>query len=758
MHFLYFFIFFITSFNCTIFAQSTQIKGLVKHQNESVAYVNVNIVELGKGTVTDEKGHFLIENIPYGNYTLSISFIGFQTILDEIVVSNEFFEFKTYHLEKSDYLLDEILIVDEQSGLNKRTPYTISSIKADNIELKGNPSGLMGLLKEEPGISGAEMGHGIVKPFIRGLGFSRVVTIYQGNKLENHQWGADHGLGVNDLGVIQIEVIKGPASILYGSGAIGGVIIVKDNESYFKSDKLYANVGFTFNSVSRGLRPNFSMGKSFQNGFFVAGDFAYENHSDYNDGNNRIIGNSRFNTQTNRFHLGINREKFKNKLSYSYHIQKLGIIEDAEMDDEESLATNRKDRDMQLPFQKVSDHIISYKQTCYHKKITSYFNISHHINSRDEIENNFNEIDLGLLQNHTFYNLRIAHRLSQKVNQNIGLQGSFIKNINKPKVQEILNPDARVFENGIYYLIDFDLDNYFVQAGIRYDYRFVEADASAQHLVDYGFILAGNPENRKLTRSFQGMTGSIGISRKIKDYNTLKLNFSTGYRAPDIAELFSNGPHPGTNRFEMGNADFKREQSFQADLGWILKTSKFSVNSSVFVNFVQNYIFFAATDKLTPSELEIWEFNQANGLLYGGEVSLNYSPLKDEKLFLSANAALVRGIRTDINENLTFIPADNYRFYISSKPIDKLKLYFHSTLKFVAQHKNPGFGESNTNGYLLWSMGANHTFDFKQHKMSVGLSVFNLLNNTYFDHMSILRAFEVTSPGRNFMVNLQYNF
>ncbi len=758
MHFLFSIFLLTVSLNFKVFAQLTQIKGVVMHQNKPVDYVNVNIVELGKGTVTDGEGYFLIENIPYGVYTLSISFIGFQTIIEAIEVHEDFTETKVYHLEKSDYLLDEILIVDEQSGLNKRTPYTISSIKADNIELKGNPSGLMGLLKEEPGINGAEMGHGIVKPFIRGLGFSRVVTIYQGNKLENHQWGADHGLGVNDLGVNQIEVIKGPASILYGSGAIGGVIIVKDNESYIKSDELYTNVGFTFNSISRGLRPNFSMGKSFQNGLFVAGDFALENHADYNDGSDRVIGNSRFNTLTNRIHIGINKEKFKNKLSYSFHNQKLGIIEDTEMIDEESRATTRQDRRMQLPFQKVSDHIISYKQTFYHKRVTSYFNISHHINSRDEIENDFSEIDLGLLQNHTFYNLRISHRISEKVNQNIGIQGSIIRNINKSVVQEILNPDARVFENGIYYLIDFDLDNYFVQAGIRYDYRFVEADASAQHLIDYGFVLAGNPENRKLSRSFQGLTGSLGISRRIKDFNTLKLNFSTGYRAPDIAELFSNGPHPGTNRFEMGNADFKREQSFQADLGWILNTTKFTVNSSVFVNFVQNYIFFAATDKLTPSELEIWEFNQANGLLYGGEISLNYSPLKGEKLLLSANVALVRGIRTDVSENLTFVPADNYRLYISSKPIDKLKLYFHSTLKYVAQHKNPGFGEFNTDSYVLWSMGANHTFDIKQHKMSLGISVLNLLNNTYFDHMSILRAFEVTSPGRNFMINLQYNF
>src|SRR5690606_2100779 len=125
-----------------------------------------------------------------------------------------------------------------------------------------------------------ELGPGIVKPFIRGLGFSRVVTLYQNNKLENHQWGQDHGLGLNGLGVRSVDIIKGPASILYGSGAIGGVLIVKDDESYLSSETITGNIGSTFNSTSNGFRTYGSLGKKFHNNLFFGFDAAYENHAD----------------------------------------------------------------------------------------------------------------------------------------------------------------------------------------------------------------------------------------------------------------------------------------------------------------------------------------------------------------------------------------------------------------------------------------------------------------------------------------------
>lgn len=189
-----------------------------------------------------------------------VSVVGFRTLKRQIAFKGQHLE-NNFSLSISTTKLKEILIADEQTGLTRRTPFNISSIKMNGPDNKGSPGGIMGKLKEVPGVSGAEFRHGIVKPFIRGLGFPRIVTIYQGNKQENHQWGADHGLGINDLGIKQVNLIKGLASVLYESSALGGIILVKDHKSHLNTDELTGNVDSTYNSTSQGFRTYSSIGK-----------------------------------------------------------------------------------------------------------------------------------------------------------------------------------------------------------------------------------------------------------------------------------------------------------------------------------------------------------------------------------------------------------------------------------------------------------------------------------------------------------------
>jgi iron complex outermembrane recepter protein len=740
------------------FSQTGSLTGSVTDGKEALPFIQVGIPSLGVGSTTNEDGRYLLTNIPVGKHYVQVNAIGFEPLGDTILITEGVVLEKNFLLIEEAYVLNEIVVIDQQTGLTSRTPYNITTLDAKNIELKGNPSGLMGFIREEPGVYGAELGQGIVKPFIRGLGFSRVVTIYQGTKLENHQWGADHGLGVNDLGVGKVDIIKGPASILYGSGAIGGVVMVKDDESYMSHTDWTGNVGMTYNSASAGLRPYGSLGKSFRNGLFFAADGAYESHADYINGDRRIIGNSRFNTQTYRAHFGLNKLNFKNKLSYTYHSQELGIIEEDEMDDDASIATTRYDRKIQLPFQSISDHILSYKQTTVHKNVVTSFNLSHQINSRKEIEDGFDETALGLLQSNTFYNLRVTQKAGQKLENTFGVQGSYIYNRNMPDALEILIPDARIFDIGAYYLAGLTLNKYFLQAGIRYDYRVVNADASSELFVDYGFELPGNPESRKLERTFSGFTGSLGVSRYLGDH-TLKLNLSTGFRAPDLAELFSFGPHPGTNRFEVGDADFGREQSYQADINWAFAHPRVRAHLALFGNVVENYLYFAYTGENRDSDdLEIWAFRQANGILYGTEMAITGYFLPQNRLALSANASFIRGKRLDKSEDLTFVPADNFTFKVDVKPFRKQPTAIVSTLRVVAAQRRPGFNELETPRFTVWNLGANHTFNIKQQQLAAGINVFNLLGRTYTDHMSILRAFDVSAVGRNVMLSLQYRW
>lgn len=739
-------------------AQFSEIKGLVTTENYPVEGAAVEIIRLSKGTVTNERGYFELKNLEPGTYVIEVSYIGFEKYSQRIQLRpNQSLEL-FIDLKSESMLLEEVTIVDAQSGLNTRTPYSVSKLDARGIDFKGNPSGVMGIISQDPAVYGAEMGQGIVKPFIRGLGFSRVVTIFQSNKIENHQWGADHGLGLNDLGISYVDIIKGPASILYGSGAIGGVLLIKDDESYLNTTHWTGNFGSTFNSASLGTRFNASLGKKFDNGFFAAADAARESHADYLDGNGRIIGNSRFNTTNFRAHTGIKKESFSNKFSYTFLEQKLGIIEEDEMDDSATLATTRSDRNMQLPFQNVVDHIITYRQNTQQGDWETALSVSYHMNTRKEIEEDFDDIDLGLHQTHLFYNARVSHQTTDNLQNTLGLQGSFIENRNLAAAGEILLPDSKTRDIGVYWMSGLDWKDYFFQVGVRNDNRVVTALADREQLIDYGFLLPGNPDNRRLTVDFSGWTGSFGVSRKLDQRNTIKLNFATGFRAPDLAELFSNGPHPGTNRFEVGNANFNREQSFQADVNWMYTSPKFKASVAFFGNLVDQFIYFTNSGQVNADGLEIWEFQQTDARLYGTEIQVSYDAFENQRLVFQATANKVVGEDRLNGGFLTFIPANNFLLRADYRPFEGKNYNTFVSWRYVDRQNRPGIGEEMTPMYALLNAGISNDYNFGDNTLSVGITASNLLNRVYVDHMSILRAFGVHQVGRNIMLNAQYRF
>lgn len=718
--------------------------------------VKVFIEELDKYTVTKDKT-FEFKAIPAGEYTLKMSALGYESVSKNVRVRPDSITKVNIQLTARKNTLDEVVIIDRQTGLNAKTPYNFVPVSLDRIVGKSDPSGVMGVLREVPGVYGAEFGQGIVKPFIRGLGFSRVVTIYQGNKLENQQWGADHGLGVNDLGVKEVDIIKGPASVLYGSGALGGVILIKDDEFYKDADKLSGNLGTSFNSVSNGLRGFASLGKRFENDLYFGTDLAYEDHADYRAGNGDLIGNSRYDVATARFHIGMDKEDFENKLSLSFNSQNLGIIEDDELEDPST--TTRNDREEQLPYQEVTDVLVAYNQRIDHDSFESVFHLSHHYNDRKEIETAEDLIDLGFKQHNTFYNARVNFDTGD-FTHNIGLQGNYLDNENQEDVLDILIPDAYYTENGAYYRINYEWGSYFFQGALRYDHRYVKADASDDQFVDAGFVLPGEPESRTLTSTFSGLTGSIGVTREMGKGQKMKMNLSSGFRSPDLAELYSFGQHPGTNRFEIGNADFDREQSFQLDLNYALNRDRFRLDWSVFGSRIDNYIFFSDTGNVQEeSGLQIWQYQQVQAQLYGSEFALQYVALANRQLKLNLGAALVRGVNKDIDEPLTFIPPDNinFRAEYGFGELQKTSLFLSS--RSVARQDRPGPNEEETPGYTLLDVGLKRQFKlWEAHELEASLSFKNVLDENYVDHLSILRAFNIPSPGRNITLNLRFYF
>lgn len=741
-------------FICTA---QTEISGKITAEGKAVPYASIYFEGTEIGTTSSEIGEYIIKTNGRGNSILTVSAVGFETVRRKVSLSANKHLTEDFNLRVAEEELREIQIVDQQTGLSRKTPYNVSTISVQGIQNQGKPGGLMGILKEVPGVYAAEFGHGIMKPFIRGLGFSRIVSVYQGNKLENHQWGEDHGLGLNSLGIRQVDVIKGPASVLYGSGALGGVLLSRDSDYYLRTTDWTGELGGSFNSVSKGIRTHASLGRSFNSGFFLATDLAYESHADYIGGNDQFTDNSRFNTQTLRLHTGIERTGFKNKLSFSYNLQNLGIIGGEEIEDDQSPSAGRNAREMKLPFQVVKDYLVSYNQNTSGESLETYLHLSHHFNDRKEIETP-NAIDLGLQQSHSFYNARISSK-GTDLKHSLGAQGSLIINKNVEEALDFLIPDARILDNALFYLADLSLGSLFLQGALRYDYRHVEADASSEHLVEYGFILPGDPEDRKLFRSFDGFTGSLGATQTIGERNTLKFNISTGFRAPDLAELFSNGPHPGTSRFEMGNADFQRERSLQADAVYMYSNKRLTASLSGFLSKIDNYILFTATDKTAPrEEMELWEYEQTNARLHGMEFELKYTWFPDYQLETVITGALVRATDLQSEQPLTFIPPDNFNLELGYYGLEDRSLHLFTRLRLIADQKRVGLNEEVTAGYTLLNVGVSKTFGVKSKFLETSLTFNNALDKSYMDHMSILRTLEVNSPGRNIMLNFNFKF
>ncbi|MDQ3536846.1 MAG: TonB-dependent receptor [Bacteroidota bacterium] len=719
--------------------------------NSPIAGAAIVFIELDKSTVTDEQGDFKLRINNTGNFKVLVSHLAFLPLEREVNVKSGNNEV-LFLLKEAVKEMQEIVISGGFFNTHEETPYKIESISGKNLQKMGSHN-LMNALSTVPGINMISYGPGIGKPVIRGLSFSRIMTIYQGIRFENQQWGEEHGLGLNDLGIDRVEILKGPASVLYGSGALGGVINIIDEKPL--TDGLKGEFLLQGFSNTLGARANLGIKGGNKHGYFFSVRGNSESHADYTGGNYRQIGNSRFNNSMIKGKGGVQKNWGSSMFTYTYNRQLLAIIEEDEMDN--SLATSRADRTLLIPYQEVTDHLVTL-QNEFHLQNNSriIFNLSHHLNLREENEESFDQVDLGLILNTSTYDFKYNFLPTPNSEMIIGFQGFRQSNINMKEAHETLLPDSELFDNSIFGLFAQDKNRLKIQGGLRFDYRNIKANS--RKLDD--FILPGAPENQELTRRFSGFTGSIGSTYKFWDHFILKVNLASGFRAPDLAELFSNGEHPGTNRFEKGNVDFDREQNIETDLSLHYKNKNFSFEAATYYNLINNYIFFNPTNQY-ENNLRIWQFEQDNVYLFGGETGISVHPETLKGFSSKHTFSLVRGHITRNNEYLPLMPAD--RFFHELRYENNKKLFFNSqyiylNLQNVLGQDRLGGNELPTSGYNLISIGGGAKSTYNKYELEFDLIISNILNTLYFDHMALTRQFDIPNMGRNATVGIKVIF
>ncbi len=716
-------------------AQNSLIgKITTKEKNEPVS-ATVYIPQLEKGTVADFDGNYKINNIPDGSYNVVFSSLGYATISKKINFSNNQSVTENLQMDESAVEMEEVIVSTPFHKLQSENVMKVERVSTEDL----NSSGAVTLADGIKNIAGVDLittGTGIGKPVIRGLSSNRVLTYTQGVRLENQQFGDEHGLGINEAGVESVEVIKGPASLLYGSDALGGVLYLNP-EKFAIAHETHGDLSSTYFSNSLGTSTNLGIKTSGEKLKFLARG-SYSSFSDYKTGAGYRLTNSRFNEKDLKTGIQYLGTKFKSTLRYNYNRSNIGIAEE--------IGTQTRSKDLELPFQEIDNHILSLDNTVFFNNSSLDIKAGYLFNDRREFEDDPALAALRLKLNTFNYDVKYNLPELGKFETIIGLQGMFQNNKNEG--EEILIPNANTTDVGLLATSHYHLEKVDLQAGIRFDSRKIESEA-ARNPSDNDFIPA-------LSKTFTSFTAALGGKMDLFENFSTRLNLASGFRAPNLAELTSNGIHEGTNRYEKGNADLTNEQNFQADLSFEYRNEHIEFFANGFYNAVNNYIFLSPTNQ-TIDDTQVYDYLQDDAALYGGEFGFHLHPHPLDWLHLESSFETVTGKLSNDNY-LPLIPANSLRntFRVELKDgKTRKKSFAFITLENTFDQKNVSNFETRTGGYSLLSAGIESSFQLQKVLLKLGLNGTNLTDKEYISHLSRFKPDGILNIGRSINVNLK---
>ena len=588
-----------------------------------------------------------------------------------------------------------------------------------------------------PGVSIISTGSGIGKPSIRGLSFNRVVVLSQGMRLENQQWGEEHGLALSSSGVNSVEVVKGPLYVLYGSDAMGGVLYIEP-EKYLISDDLEIDYTGIYNSNYNGFSNNLGLKGSSEN-------FSYMLRADIKDNGNYSspdgeIENSWF--KQNDFKAGVayQTEKFQSDLRISMSDIEVGIPHMEEGHDDHEEEDN---------YQEIKHTTLSWKNTFdMGNDHTLDITLGRQLNERKEFGGHEEEGDddhddheeegheegeaeLEMELETTSIDIKLTMPQSDDLNLIIGT--SLLNQENKNFGHKTLIPDAKKKDFGLFALGQFDI-NETSQAliGVRYDNRSISSESGSN--------------------DYSNFNGSLGFKKDFGN-STLRMNLSSGFRAPDLIELYADGSHHGSFQYKKGNTNLVAEESLQTDLSYQINNNNSIVSFDLFYNDMSDYIYLNPSSMFEDG-LKVYDYMQQDAKLYGGEIHLNKNTSIDWLSYYTSVeyvfAESMDGKALPFISPLTLNQVFNIDFGNN----------YSVEIDFIAKAKQSRVSmfEEETDGYSLLNLSGNFKTEFMNNDLNLFWRISNVFDKEYYDHLSRLKTAGIHEMGRNISVGLKCNF
>ncbi len=741
----------------------------------------IEIHETGRTTETDSTGKFEIE-LTDGVFHIHALRAGYKAYsvyfkTDSIAAGLQIF------LEPSQVESIEVLIESSVS----RADYAHQSMDQINVsqrdldKLRG--AGLSQSLAAIPGLNVIQSGVAVAKPVIRGLSGNRIQVNELGLKQEGQQWGSDHGLEIDQFAVDQVEIVKGPSSILYGSDALGGVInilplpkpeqgLAGSVNTMLRSNNDFAGASLVLEGA--GKRAFFrarATGNSFGDYKVPADQFTYLNRT-LDIQNNRLK-----NTAGREFHTSFatglaGRLGSIRFTGTSYHQQAglfPGIIG---IPNNNLLREDGDKRNVGLPRQ-VTEH---------------YKGIMNAVLNR---ENGWLQLDAGFQQNRRTEEARphahgfappdtstIAHKLLLSTVQcNIRWHHNPVRNWriipglsfstqkNRRGGYEFLLPEFSNWNAGAYLFAEKELESKrsIFNMGIRFDAGGLHSMAFYSPIWNDQQQLTGYYERvGTANRFFKNLSGALGWSWLPQKGLNIKINLAKSFRMPNPAELLINGIHHGTFRHEQGDPSLQPENGYQVDLVLVKEGRNSYFKFSPYFNYFNGFIYLKPTANFStlPDGGQVYRYSQNDAIFTGVECFAEYHPIK--ALHLEVNADYVHSYNVQTQLGLPFTPPLRVRFNAQFEaPMEGRRIsdfYFGATSTFVSSQKNVDRNEKSNAAYSLVDAFAGASFTVGKEKIELKFSAFNLFDTKYINHLSIYKLLNLPEQGRNFNLILRIPF
>lgn len=795
----YFIIFALLTVTSSLCAQNLTITGTVKDKDsgQPVRYGSISVLHNSSGAKIDGNGRFKL-NLP--EHTTSpfivISSIGFQSDTLKITVSKTFYEIL---LQPARGNLNEVVVTGvSRATLARENPVPVISVSSRKIEQAAESNIIDVLVKNVPGLNAVKTGPNISKPFIRGLGYNRVLTLYDGIRQEGQQWGDEHGIEVDAYNIEHAEVVKGPSSLIYGSDALAGVVGLIPSMPDLQDQKLHGKYFSEFQSnnglIGNGLRLNYAnehWSYALRGSYRIA-----RNYTNKVDGR---IYNSGFRETNASATVKYSNVKGYSSLNFTLYDNLQGIP-DGSRD-----SVSRKFT--QQIYEGDNDHIKnrpivpeallnSYQLSPLHQHIQHYRLytknkyklgegdleglLAFQQNVRREYNHPTQPEQAGMFVrlNTINYGINYNAPLIANVEFSVGINGMYQNNISKDATDFPI-PDYSLFDGGVYGFGKWKSNRWTISGGLRYDLRNLKAN---------DFYISTDPttgfEQRadinttgadlqfpSFNKTFKGLSLGLGATYQVTDQISLKANIARGYRAPNITEFAANGLDPGAHIIYLGNRNFNPEFSLQQDLGAELNTNNISATLSVFNNNIKDYIYLTQLvndhgDPVTDAQgNKTYQYQQAKAQLYGVEATLSLHPEAIKGLTFDNSFTLNQGFNRKAifknqgtqGEYLPLIPplhilsGVSQEFKFRSQTFTKFNL--KAELDFnAAQNRYLDLNNTETRSpaFTFFNISAGTTFQYsKNHTIEFQLQVNNLFDLAYQSNLNRLKYFEYYNASPN---------